>query len=78
MKARHIKSFDNFPSYMACYVMYGDASGVTDEDIKNYEEFLEDENLKGHAVYFGDETGFYAYPCFGLGTDCIKATFMDF
>lgn len=69
---------DRFPDYAACYLEYGDESGLNEEDIKNIDSWvksIEDNNpeIKGALCFeYGEETGFTYYPEFGLGCNCIK------
>ena len=67
---------DKMPDYIACYFEYGDLDNLTEEDIKNADNWLnrieENHGVKGVTFEWGEETGFYYYPEFGLGCNCIN------
>ena len=69
---------DNFPQWALCYVVNNDPSGLSDEDIASVDQWLAKKSdaldLDGEEFShfsFGDDTGFYHYPLFGLGCDCV-------
>lgn len=69
---------DDFPQWALCYVVNSDPSGLSDEDIAEVDQWLAkksdvldlDGAEFGHFA-FGEDTGFYHYPAFGLGCDCV-------
>lgn len=72
---------DNIPDYALSYLVNGDASGITDEDKANCDEWLESttERLQkqypGLAVDFvlsDNEPCFRPFPAFGLACNCIE------
>ena len=79
---------DNFPTYMLCYMLYGERDGVTDEDIENLEAWMDRENLNGYRIFdvfleegCGDEmvikkNEFCAHPAFGLACETCEAVFI--
>ena len=60
-----------FPSYAICALMYGDTSGMDNDDEKAFNAFLERE--KGIDVWQikEDEPYFSSNPEFGLPCDCV-------
>ena len=63
-----------FPAYALSYLINGDASGLTDKEIKDVDEFVERENYIKHFDYDYEEHGepyFSKYPEFGLACDCV-------
>lgn len=61
---------EDFPTWAIVYCMYNDASGLSDEDIKLVDEFMED-NGYGELVNSLEETknDFNKYPAFGLACE---------
>ena len=67
---------ENFPSYAICYCMYGDTSGLDDQDIKTIDDFLKEHNLGSlMEVVDGSYNGFCSHPVFGLGIDTYTVIF---
>lgn len=59
------------PQYAVCYIEYGDATGLEEEDIEATDKFLA--NYPGAVFDYKEGTeGFCAYPAFGLACDCIE------
>lgn len=68
-----------FPDWAGCLHDYGETEGLTDEDISDYETFVEDVieecTRRGYesitiSVDYDDDKGFRHYPAFGLATYC--------
>ena len=60
------------PNWATCYIMYGDDSGLEDEDIKLVDEFLSDldkDNIELVSPIDGTEDEFNPYPAFGGACD---------
>ena len=67
------------PTWALSYLINGDASGLTDEDIEQVDEWCEDmrdDTGDGYIVYDASDEhpSFNPYPCFGLPCDCITMT----
>lgn len=63
---------EGIPNWATCYIMYGDGSGLDDEDIKLVDQFLSDldkDNIALVSPIDGTENEFNAYPAFGDGCD---------
>jgi hypothetical protein len=68
------------PNYAMCYLINDDASGITDEDKRNIDEYMdvyyqEAEKVKGHVVIsetnIDQEPYFTCYPPFGLACSVV-------
>ena len=62
----------NVPQYAACYIMYGDASGLEDSDIREidaYTDMLRSEGMRLVSPVEGSENEFCPHPAFGLACD---------
>ena len=69
---------DNFPQWALSYVVNNDPSGLSDDDIAGADQWLSKKSdaldLDGEEFScfdFGEDTGFYAFPAFGMGCDCV-------
>ena len=63
---------EGIPNWATCYIMYGDDSGLDEEDKKLVDEFLSDldkDNIALVSPIDGTENEFNAYPAFGQGCD---------
>ena len=69
-----VRTFENIPDYAVSYMCDGDASDLTEEDVKNIDSFMK-KNKLSHLVDF-KETGFSSSPEFGLACNCVSANFM--
>lgn len=67
----------SIPTYALYYLEYGDSSGLSDDDVKNIDEWYEKQQREGKYTNIEpmfDHQHFVAYPPFGLAcecTDCI-------
>ncbi len=63
------------PKYYACYLMYGDFSGLTEDEIKQIDRFVEREKL-GWLVNISEESYFKHFNDLdNLGNDVCEYTF---
>ena len=62
--------FDNIPDYAVGYMAYGEPDALSDEDIKNIDDFMEKHNLDSLSE-ISDSTSFVNKPAFGLATNCF-------
>lgn len=65
------------PSYLACYIANDDPSGLADNEIEEYNNFLDKikklDNQELQHVSIGDELGFYhSNDINSLGNDCVE------
>jgi hypothetical protein len=64
-----------FPAYALCALINGDYSGLSDDDEKNLNDFLERENYVDCWDCSSDiEPSFCPFPEFGLACDCVEVT----
>jgi len=65
------------PSYALTYLFYGDTDGLTDEDLKNIDGFLNREGLMGAIPSEVEESHneFDTNPAFGLACDTYLIRF---
>ena len=57
--------------------MYGDASGITEEDIENIENWIDSEGIRHLNLVSVDSDVYFKHkPRFGLACDCVDVTFM--
>jgi hypothetical protein len=60
------------PSYALCYLLYGDTSGMENEDIATVDRWQE-KNIPASAhLSVGEDYGFSTRPAFGLPCDCTE------
>lgn len=65
-------SIDGIPNWATCYIMYGDDSGLDEDDKKLVDEFLADLSNDGIELVSpidGTENEFNSYPAFGDACD---------
>lgn len=65
------------PSHLACYVANDDSSNLTDDEIEEYNNFLDKikklDNFELQHVSIGEELGFYhSNDINSLGDDCVE------
>lgn len=70
-----IKSTEKILTWSLCYLVNGDSSGLTDEEIKMVDDFVKEFNIE--IVSPIEENGepqpeFSNYPAFGLATEVEK------
>ena len=65
------------PTYAVCYIEYGDAEGLDDNDINLIENFVRTNFPKGYAADWSnlDHPYFSTHPEFGKATDVVDADF---
>ena len=65
------------PTYAVCYIEYGDASGLNDDDIQMIDDFVRTNFPKGYIADWKnlDHPYFSSYPEFGKATDVVDADF---
>ena len=66
---------ENFPSWAVMYIEYGDDADLTEDDKATIDRWWSDNDLDGCTAEWLEDTGFYMYPEFGLGCDCIHVRF---
>jgi hypothetical protein len=75
---KHPPPFETYrlPDYYACYAMYGDSEGLTNEEIQAYNDFI-DAHYLGSCASIGDVTISTAHNDMrtGLYCDCLDYTF---
>lgn len=65
------------PSYAVCYLIYGESDGLTEDDIKNIDSWVEKMQNNNNGKCFdvspisGRDEYFDPCPCFGLPCDSI-------
>lgn len=68
----------NIPQWAVCYLAYGDDTGITDEDKKLVDDFVDELNKDGwrlcEAPIEGSENSFCSHPAFGLACDTVDYT----
>lgn len=74
-----------FPDWAVCLHEYGDTEGLTDEDVKAYEAFMDQIGNQVNKIVDGpfysftleidydDDCGFIHHPAFGLACNCYRA-----
>ena len=71
----------NIPAWSVCYIEYGDADGLSEEDIDTVDDWMKSLNKAGFTELvfsIGEDTGFHMFPEFGLGCDCVECTINQF
>ena len=65
------------PTYAVCYIEYGDADGLNDEDIQMIEDFVNANFPKGYVADWKnlDHPYFSPSPDFGLAAEVVDADF---
>lgn len=66
------ETVEDIPNWAASYIMYGDDSGIDENDRKVCDEFLaglRDEGLVLACPVCGTQDDFCAHPAFGLACD---------
>ena len=69
-----------FPSYALCALFNGDLDGLEDEDIANFERFMEqNKNIDVWDDKEPDQEPYFApYPEFGLACDVVDLVGIEF
>lgn len=69
-----------FPSYALCALFYGDFDGLEDEDIENFNRFMEqNKNIDVWDDKEPDSEPYFApYPEFGLACDVVDLVGIEF
>lgn len=72
--SKKFKTFENIPQWAAQYMLFGvevvDGLNLTDEDIKQVENFMKQENISS-VIDVSNNTYFSSNPEFGLASDCV-------
>lgn len=71
---KKIETIEGVPNWAVCGLVYGDWSGMPDEDRKMAEEWEKELNKDGFILMSpidGTECGFNRYPAFGLACDTV-------
>ena len=64
------------PTYWACFLFYGDATGMTDDEIAEADKFMKD-NALSHACDCIDEGFCHRNDANNVGSDCSTFTFLQ-
>lgn len=74
-----ITFFNTFsiPSWAVCAIEYGDYSGLSDDEIRQIEDFFEDFPCDKFTIQWGEDEYFSNSPAFGLPCTCIDAEFYE-
>ena len=60
----------DMPTYALSYLINGDLSGITEDDVKNIDEFV---SMYNEPIFdVADEVYFSKSPAFGLPTTCVE------
>ena len=66
-------SIEAIPTWALCYIITGDASGLTDEEIRMVDEAIRNNNIEIvspiYNEYICTEPNFSHYPLYGLTTE---------
>lgn len=70
------KFVESMPIWSLCYIINGDPSGLSDDDIAQIDAFYESYKKQGLHIcivspHDGDDGSFSYFPAFGLGCDVI-------
>lgn len=83
MKVKNVTRI-NFPAWACCLHEYGERGDLSEEDVKAYYDWAED-NLPGNAyisfcdsALVGTEEYFTSCPAFGLPGTCVAADLVEF
>lgn len=72
------------PEWAICYLEYGDTDNLTAEDVAEVDSWLERLAKLGYTSptfdyqWEHEGNGFYYYPAFGLGTQCVRTIVSQF
>ena len=66
-----------FPSYALCALFNGDLDGLDDDDISNFNRFME-QNKNIDVFDWDNEPYFCNYPEFGLATNVVDLVGIEF
>lgn len=66
---------ENIPEWAVGYMAYGDASGLSDKEISQIDNWMK-ENKLSNLSEISDERHFASHPEFGLASDCVTGTFI--
>ena len=75
----NIVRVSNFPQHMLCYLFYGDREGISDEDVRELDRFMEANGLtsyKGCSKVDGTQNEFCSHPAFGLACATVDMDFL--
>jgi len=65
---------EGIPNWATCYIMYGDDSNLTPEDVAMVDKFVKDlekDGLRLSHPISGSENEFNSYPAFGDACDTV-------
>ena len=66
-----VKYIEPIPEWALCYIVNGDATGLTDDEIKMVDEFLELTHYEIITPCDLADPCFRRFPSFGMATTCI-------
>lgn len=68
---------ENFPNWALCYFVNGDGSSLTDEEMRQVDDFVSRMRDNGYTLdtVTDDTNEFCAHPAFGLGSDTTRVRF---
>ena len=74
---------ERIPTWALCYLVNDDPSGLSEEDIRMVDEFVNKNNVSIVDPVRTNEDGdfheyFSHYPAFGLGTDVVDCNIVSF
>ena len=80
---RKFETLERIPTWALCYIIYGDASGLEDEDIKMVDDFCSQFPGAIYAPISINDDGdfdvyFSHYPAFGLACDVVDTEIIIF
>lgn len=69
------KTTEKIPTWSLCYIINGDTSGLTDEEIRTIDHWYKEMGVQVVSPVMDDECGthpyFSRYPAFGLPTEVV-------
>lgn len=69
---KYHKSFENVPEWALCYLVNGDRTGLTDDELKMIDQWREKNTFEVVSPAGADPGPFFSYsPSFGLPCDCV-------
>lgn len=78
LKKEKVTKFENFPNWAVCYLLYGDDSGLTEEDKRDFNAWCNKEKINVTNLFdVSEETYFALYPQFGLACNCCDLTMIE-
>lgn len=70
------KTTEKIPTWSLCYLVNGDASGLTEEELQTIDRWYKDMGVQVISPVMDDECNlqpyFSHYPTFGLPTECLS------